>query len=87
MQFSYLPDNRVAITAHFLLHGIHHYLPMDKYRLVMPPVLLVVLASPFWKVAHLIFFHNWYAGLAGFCGGIFGYIMYDLTHYFLHHRK
>jgi 4-hydroxysphinganine ceramide fatty acyl 2-hydroxylase len=26
----YLPDNGVAITLHFLLHGIHHYLPMDK---------------------------------------------------------
>jgi 4-hydroxysphinganine ceramide fatty acyl 2-hydroxylase len=22
-----------------------------------------------------------------FCGGVFGYICYDLTHYFLHHRK
>lgn len=84
---SYLPDNRVGITAHFLLHGIHHYLPMDKYRLVMPPTLLVVLALPFWKVAHLIFFHDWYAGLAGFCGGLFGYTIYDMTHYFLHHRK
>ncbi|KAI4152365.1 MAG: hypothetical protein LQ340_002949 [Diploschistes diacapsis] len=83
----YLPDNRVGITAHFLLHGIHHYLPMDKYRLVMPPTLLVVLALPFWKVAHLIFFHDWYAGLAGFCGGLFGYTIYDMTHYFLHHRN
>jgi 4-hydroxysphinganine ceramide fatty acyl 2-hydroxylase len=27
----YLPDNGVAITLHFLLHGIHHYLPMDKW--------------------------------------------------------
>jgi 4-hydroxysphinganine ceramide fatty acyl 2-hydroxylase len=35
----YLPDNRFAITAHFLLHGIHHYLPMDRLRLVMPPTL------------------------------------------------
>jgi 4-hydroxysphinganine ceramide fatty acyl 2-hydroxylase len=23
---------------------------------------------------------------AVFCGGIFGYICYDLTHYFLHHK-
>ncbi|KAI9042183.1 fatty acid alpha-hydroxylase [Aspergillus affinis] len=83
----YLPDNRVGITLHFLLHGIHHYVPMDKYRLVMPPTLFVVLATPFWKLAHSVFFYNWYAALTVFCGGVFGYICYDLTHYFLHHRN
>ena len=83
----YLPDNRVGITLHFLLHGIHHYLPMDRYRLVMPPTLFVVLATPFWKFAHTILFHHWEAAVAAYCGGIFGYICYDLTHYFLHHRK
>ncbi|KAF9885911.1 fatty acid alpha-hydroxylase [Aspergillus nanangensis] len=84
---NFLPDNRVGITLHFLLHGIHHYLPMDKYRLVMPPTLFVVLAAPFWKLAHAVFSYNWYAALAVYCGGVFGYICYDLTHYFLHHRS
>ena len=83
----YLPDNRVGITTHFLLHGIHHYLPMDRYRLVMPPTLFVALATPFYKLAHTVFFYDWYAAVAVFCGGIFGYICYDLTHYFLHHKK
>ncbi|KAK0706661.1 inositolphosphorylceramide-B C-26 hydroxylase [Lasiosphaeria miniovina] len=83
----YLPDNRVGITLHFLLHGVHHYLPMDKYRLVMPPTLFFVLAFPFWKLVHVIFFFNWYIGTTGFCGAIFGYICYDLTHYFLHHQN
>ncbi|PWY90037.1 sphingolipid fatty acid hydroxylase [Aspergillus heteromorphus CBS 117.55] len=83
----YLPDNRVGLTLHFLLHGIHHYLPMDKYRLVMPPTLFVVLAAPFWKLAHAVFFYNWYAATTVFCGGVFGYVCYDLTHYFLHHRN
>ncbi|KAJ5642108.1 Ceramide very long chain fatty acid hydroxylase SCS7 [Penicillium lividum] len=84
---NWLPDNRVGLTAHFLLHGIHHYLPMDKYRLVMPPTLFVALAAPFWKLAHAVFFYNWYAAVQVFCGGIFGYVCYDLTHYFLHHRN
>jgi 4-hydroxysphinganine ceramide fatty acyl 2-hydroxylase len=84
---SYLPDNRVGITLHFLLHGVHHYLPMDRYRLVMPPALLALLATPFWKVAHTIFYFNWYMGVGAFSGGLFGYISYDLTHYFLHHRN
>ncbi|KAI0136792.1 inositolphosphorylceramide-B C-26 hydroxylase [Xylariales sp. AK1849] len=83
----YLPDNRVGITLHFLLHGIHHYLPMDKYRLVMPPALFLVLATPFWKLAHRLFYWNWHVATAVFCGGIFGYICYDLTHYFLHHQN
>ncbi|CZT20064.1 related to fatty acid hydroxylase [Ramularia collo-cygni] len=82
----HLPDNRVAITLHFLLHGIHHYLPMDRLRLVMPPTLFIMLATPFWKLAHTVFFYNWYAATAVYCGGIFGYICYDLTHYFLHHK-
>ncbi|KAJ6787394.1 hypothetical protein PWT90_09807 [Aphanocladium album] len=83
----YLPDNRVFLTLHFLLHGIHHYLPMDKYRLVMPPTLFVVLATPFWSLAHTLFAYSWYAATAVYCGGIFGYICYDLTHYFLHHEN
>ncbi|KAH0541521.1 hypothetical protein FGG08_003996 [Glutinoglossum americanum] len=84
---AYLPDNRVGITLHFLLHGIHHYLPMDKYRLVMPPTLFVVLATPFWGLAKAVFYWNRHIALAVYCGGIFGYICYDLTHYFLHHRR
>lgn len=83
----YLPDNRVALTAHFLLHGIHHYLPMDRLRLVMPPTLFVALATPFYKLAHAVFYWDWYVATAVYCGGIFGYICYDLTHYFLHHKK
>lgn len=60
---------------------------MDKYRLVMPPSLFVILAVPFWKLAHTVFYYNWYAALLAYCGGVFGYICYDMTHYFLHHRK
>ena len=28
--FHLLPDHSVALTVHFLMHGIHHYLPMDR---------------------------------------------------------
>lgn len=83
----YLPDNRVAITLHFLLHGIHHYLPMDRLRLVMPPTLFIALATPFWSLAHAVIWYNWHAAVAAYSGGIFGYICYDCTHYFLHHKK
>lgn len=82
----FLPNNRVALTLHFALHGIHHYLPMDKLRLVMPPTLFIALATPFWKLAHTVFFWNWSVATAVFCGGIFGYVCYDTTHFFLHHK-
>ncbi len=81
----YLPDNSIAFTTHFLLHGFHHYLPMDKYRLVMPPTLFTALAFPFWKLAHLIFPYYWATGI--FAGGSLGYIGYDVIHYSLHHKK
>jgi 4-hydroxysphinganine ceramide fatty acyl 2-hydroxylase len=32
-----LPDRPAFLTLHFLLHGIHHYLPMDKYVLTLSP--------------------------------------------------
>ncbi|KAF2862884.1 Inositolphosphorylceramide-B hydroxylase [Piedraia hortae CBS 480.64] len=82
-----LPDNRIGITLHFLLHGIHHYLPMDRLRLVMPPTLFVLLATPFWYFAHSVIFWDWHGAVAAYCGGVFGYICYDMTHYFLHHKK
>lgn len=83
----YLPDNRYGITLHFTLHGIHHYLPMDKYRLVMPPTLFIALCYPFWHLAHFIFFWDWSVAVTVFAGGLFGYTCYDMTHYFLHHNN
>ena len=83
----YLPDNRVGISTHFLLHGIHHYLPMDRYRLVMPPTLFIILAVPFYNLARFVFFYNRFAAVDVFSGGIFAYICYDLTHYSLHHHN
>jgi 4-hydroxysphinganine ceramide fatty acyl 2-hydroxylase len=92
----WLPDNRWFLTAHFLLHGVHHYLPTDRYfpnktyfnfslRLVMPPTLFIALAYPWYKLAYAIF--PYYFAIAIYSGGIAGYISYDMTHYFLHHRK
>lgn len=81
----YLPDHPVAFTVHFLLHGVHHYLPMDRLRLVMPPTLLVALATPFYYLAHAVFFYNYYHAMSVFAGAFLGYVMYDCCHYFLHH--
>lgn len=81
----HLPDHPFFLMLHFLLHGVHHYLPMDRLRLVMPPALLTVLAFPFWKLVHFLLPEPF--AKAGFAGGFMGYILYDVTHYSLHHVR
>lgn len=83
----YLPDHPLALTLHFLLHGVHHYLPMDRLRLVMPPSLLVILTTPLYHLAHLVFFYNYFHAMSVFAGAFLGYVMYDVTHYSLHHKQ
>ncbi|CAB4395724.1 Inositolphosphorylceramide-B hydroxylase [Rhizophagus irregularis] len=80
-----LPDHPYALCVHFTLHGIHHYLPMDKLRLVMPPVLGFAIAIPIIQIVYSIFPVSIGHGLIA--GAVFGYICYDLTHYHLHHAK
>ncbi|KAH7365392.1 hypothetical protein KP509_18G024900, partial [Ceratopteris richardii] len=70
-------------TLHYLLHGCHHKHPMDGYRLVFPPAGTAILALPFWELVRLLFPYE--AAPAAFGGGLFGYVMYDVTHYYLHH--
>ncbi|CAL1708864.1 unnamed protein product [Somion occarium] len=81
----YLPDHPWALTLHFLLHGIHHYLPMDRLRLVMPPLLFTTLSYPFTQLAHAIFPT---AVANGTIAGAFAfYVLYDCMHYALHHTR
>ncbi|GBE87411.1 oxidoreductase [Sparassis latifolia] len=81
----YLPDHPAALTVHFLLHGVHHYLPMDRLRLVMPPAMFAALEAPMTALAHALF----PAAVAnGIIAGAFTfYIVYDCMHYALHHSK
>ena len=81
----HLPDNAFFITLHFLMHGVHHYLPMDPYRLVMPPAMFITLCAPVYKILFSVFPLYW--AYSGFGGGIFGYVCYDMIHYWVHHSK
>ncbi|KAA0166470.1 hypothetical protein FNF28_03111 [Cafeteria roenbergensis] len=80
-----LPNHPVARTIHFLLHGVHHKVPMDRFRLVMPPVLLSVLALSVYPVVRAIFFampldlFHYLFGVA-----LLGYVGYDVFHYSFH---
>lgn len=82
---NYLPDRPFFLMLHFLLHGIHHYLPMDRLRLVMPPTLFFLLSYPFTQLAHGIFPPAIANGLIS--GAFFMYVGYDMMHYALHHTK
>lgn len=68
---------------HFLVHGHHHITPMDFDRLVFPPIPAVLLASPFWYFApRMLGVQAGYPWLIGFA---LGYLVYDMTHFWIHH--
>lgn len=74
-----------ANTAHYLLHGCHHKHPMDGLRLVFPPAATAILLVPFWNMIKLMSTDSTAPALFG--GGLLGYVMYDCTHYYLHHGQ
>jgi dihydroceramide fatty acyl 2-hydroxylase len=79
------PSQPWAITLHFSLHGCHHKRPMDRLRLVFPPLFAAPVVAFFWAV--------WTAsagegpGVALFGGMLLGYVTYDVTHYMTHYAK
>lgn len=81
--FHWQPKAPWGERMHFLVHGVHHTWPRDKYRLVMPPAVSI---SLFW-----IFLGIFRATLGSkYCwsfhaGFTAGYMTYDLTHYYIHH--
>jgi dihydroceramide fatty acyl 2-hydroxylase len=80
--FHWEPDNAFGRRMHFIIHGIHHDHPNDKMRLVMPPSVSVPLAALFLFGYWAIFGD---AGFPIFGGFMLGYLVYDYTHYYVHH--
>lgn len=85
--FHFKPRNAWQERVSFLFHGVHHYQPRIKTRLVMPPAVSVPLAALFYLLYRLVFgalaLPHWTAAV--FSGFIIGYLLYDLTHYATHH--
>jgi 4-hydroxysphinganine ceramide fatty acyl 2-hydroxylase len=80
-----LPDRPAFLVLHFMTHGVHHYLPMDRLRLVMPPILFTTLQFPFTQLAYKLFPTPVANGIIS--GAFLFYILYDCMHYALHHTK
>uniref|UniRef100_A0A8D2J8J8 Fatty acid 2-hydroxylase n=1 Tax=Varanus komodoensis TaxID=61221 RepID=A0A8D2J8J8_VARKO len=76
-------SNYYLITLHFLLHGQHHKSPFDDSRLVFPPVPASLVIGFFYVLVQALFPEAF--GLSIFTGGLFGYIVYDMMHYYLHY--
>ena len=85
MIFHWEPEDGWGARLHWMIHGVHHDHPNDPLRLVMPPSVSVPLSSLF-LVGFWALFGTplWYAFGAGFLAG---YLIYDMTHYHLHHHK
>src|SRR5690606_17587690 len=80
--FHWTPPGRWGERMHFLVHGVHHTWPKDKYRLVMPPAvsltLYFVFLALFYPIFGATYVWSWHAGF------VLGYVFYDCTHYYLH---
>lgn len=83
--FHWRPDTSWGATFHFFVHGVHHDSPNDRYRLVMPPAAAAILAVIFSSLFRLVLGPDWY--LPAFGGFVVGYVIYDCTHYAVHHFK
>jgi sterol desaturase/sphingolipid hydroxylase (fatty acid hydroxylase superfamily) len=83
--FHFEPEGGIGARFHWIIHGVHHDHPNDPLRLVMPPSVSVPLSSLlvllYWAVLGSPHFLPFSAGFLG------GYLMYDMTHYALHHHK
>jgi sterol desaturase/sphingolipid hydroxylase (fatty acid hydroxylase superfamily) len=83
--FHFEPQEGLGARLHWIIHGVHHDHPNDPKRLVMPPSVSVPLAAGFFGLFVLVVgLPAAYAVLAAF---LVGYLFYDMTHFYVHHRR
>jgi sterol desaturase/sphingolipid hydroxylase (fatty acid hydroxylase superfamily) len=83
--FHFEPEGGIGARMHWIIHGVHHDHPNDPLRLVMPPAVSVPLGAAVFGLLYLVFGSRYAPGLgAGFFAG---YLIYDMTHYYLHHFR
>ena len=83
--FHFEPDTRWGRRLHFIIHGVHHDYPHDPMRLVMPPSVSVPLATLVFLGFRLVLGPAW--SLPFFAGFLIGYLIYDMTHFHIHHHR
>ena len=83
--FHFEPEKGIGARVHWIIHGVHHDHPNDPLRLVMPPSVSVPLALAFYGLFALVL-GTPAAHLFG-AGFLAGYLLYDMTHYHVHHHS
>jgi dihydroceramide fatty acyl 2-hydroxylase len=83
--FHFEPDHPIGRRLHFIIHGVHHDHPNDPLRLVMPPGASIPLAVLFLALFYLVLGADAWLPFGG--GFLLGYLVYDMTHYHVHHHK
>jgi sterol desaturase/sphingolipid hydroxylase (fatty acid hydroxylase superfamily) len=83
--FHFEPSDGIGSRLHWIIHGVHHDHPNDPLRLVMPPAVSVPLSLIVFGALYLIFGPHYAPGIAA--GFFAGYLIYDMTHYYLHHSR
>jgi sterol desaturase/sphingolipid hydroxylase (fatty acid hydroxylase superfamily) len=82
--FHFEPESGPGARFHWIIHGVHHDHPNDPLRLVMPPSVSVPLAAAFY--GGFVLLMGVAAGSVFASGFLLGYLVYDMTHYHLHHH-
>jgi dihydroceramide fatty acyl 2-hydroxylase len=83
--FHFEPEVGWGQRLHWIIHGVHHDHPNDPLRLVMPPSVSIPLAVLFYGLFVLVLGVS--AAQVFASGFLAGYLAYDMTHYYLHHRR
>jgi sterol desaturase/sphingolipid hydroxylase (fatty acid hydroxylase superfamily) len=83
--FHFEPDTRWGRRLHFIIHGVHHDFPHDPMRLVMPPSVSIPLSILIFLLFRALLGPAWV--LPFFAGFLIGYLVYDMTHYHIHHHR
>ena len=83
--FHFEPEEGFGRRLHWMIHGVHHDHPNDPMRLVMPPSASIPLGLIF--VAFFMWLLAFGPACALLAGFFAGYLAYDMTHYYVHHRR
>ncbi|KAJ3648515.1 hypothetical protein Zmor_020312 [Zophobas morio] len=75
--------SKAMIYVHFAIHGLHHKVPFDPRRLVFPPFPAAVIAYVLYQICTLFVPESIIVLVVA--GGLTGYVIYDMIHFYLHY--
>jgi len=81
--FHWVVTGPLSERFQYIIHGLHHADPIDKTRLVMPPVPALILAGLLYGMFRVLLGPVYVEPFFAFF--LMGYLWYDYTHYYVHH--